>query len=164
MRLPVMTARSKTYRRRRGFRAGDKGAVQIEFILSFLTVMFLIFGMWEMIMVVHTMNVLSDAAKEGVRYAIVHGGGGSTNCSGPSPPPECSSPDTTGTRVSAVVRDYAKLSMHDISAITISVTYPDGQIIPPSRVRVEVAYAFVPYTALNIRPTLHAAAEGRIVF
>lgn len=164
MRLPVMTARSKTYRRRRGFRVGDKGAVQIEFILSFLTIMFLIFGMWELIMVVHTMNVLSDAAKEGVRYAIVHGGGGSTTCSGPSPPPECSSPDTTGTRVAAVVRGYATLAMHDISAITINVTYPDGQIIPPSRVRVEVAYQFVPYTALNIRPTLRAAAEGRIVF
>jgi len=162
MRFPVLRVRSMTNRRR--FRRADKGAVQIEFILSFLTVMFLIFGMWEMIMVVHTMNVLSDAAKEGVRYAIVHGGGGGTTCSGPAPPAECSSPDTTGSRVTAVVRDYAKFTLHDISSITITVTYPDGQIIPPSRVRVEVAYAFVPYTALNIRPTLHAAAEGRIVY
>jgi len=145
-------------------RIGDRGAVQLEFILSFLTVMFLIFGMWEMIMVMHTMNVLSDAAKEGVRYAIVHGGGGSTNCSGPSPPAGCTSPDPAAANVAAVVRDWAKLSLHDISAITITVTYPDGQIVSPSRVRVEVAYAFVPYTALNIRPTLRAAAEGRIVF
>lgn len=163
MRLPVLRVRSMTNRHRR-FRCRDKGAVQIEFILSFLTIMFLIFGMWEMIMIMHTMNVLSDAAKEGVRYAIVHGGGGGLTCSGPSPPPECTSPDTTGAQVTAVVRDYAKYTMHDISAITITVTYPDGQITPPSRVRVDVAYAFVPYTALNISPTLHAAAEGRIVY
>ena len=159
----VGTARKRGYRAG-AFRCNSRGAVQIEFILSFLTIMFLIFGMWELIMVMHTMNVLSDAAKEGVRYAIVHGGGGSTNCSGPNPPPECSSPDTTATRVKAVVQDYAQYSLHDISAITINVSYPDGNNTSPSRVRVVVAYAFVPYTALNIRPTLHAAAEGRIVF
>ena len=157
------TARKRAYRAG-AFRRNSRGAVQIEFILSILTVLFLIFGMWELIMIVHTMNVLSDAAKEGVRYAIVHGGGGSTTCSGPNPPPECTSPDTSGARVVAVVRDYAQYSLHDISAISINVTYPDGQIVPPNRVRVEVSYAFVPYTALNIRPTLRAAAEGRIVF
>lgn len=155
--------------RKRRYRLGtlrrnSRGAVQIEFILSFLTVMFLIFGMWEMIMVMHTMNVLSDAAKEGVRYAIVHGGGGGTTCSGPSPPAECTSPDPGAANVRAVVSDYAKFTLHDISGITITVSYPDSNIDPPSRVRVEVAYQFVPYTALNIRPTLHAAAEGRIVY
>ncbi len=163
MKFPMVRTPFRTRRAGRS-RIGDRGAVQIEFILSFLTIMFVIFGMWELIMIVHTMNVLSDAAKEGVRYAIVHGGGGSANCSGPSPPAGCTSPDTGGSRVVAVVQDYAKLSLHDISAITITVTYPDGQIVSPSRVRVEVAYAFVPYTALNIRPTLRAAAEGRIVF
>jgi Flp pilus assembly protein TadG len=136
--------------------------VQIEFILSFLVVMFLIFGMWEMIMVMHTMNVLSDAAKEGVRYAIVHG---DRNNSGY----QSSSADVTA--IEQVVRDYAKLSLHDISAISVNVCYPpasgsgcDGSNAAPNRVRVDVAYAFVPYTALNIRPTLHAAAEGRIVY
>lgn len=159
----VATTRARKFRPG-GSRRNARGAVQIEFILSILTVLFLIFGMWELIMIMHTMNVLSDAAKEGVRYAIVHGGGGSTNCSGPNPPPECTSPDPAAARVASVVRDYAKYTLHDISAISISVTYPDGQIIAPNRVRVEVAYAFVPYTALNLRPTLHAAAEGRIVF
>lgn len=150
--------------RRRRLGRGDRGAVQIEFILSFLVVMFLIFGMWELIMIVHTMNVLSDAAKEGVRYAIVHGGSGNTQCSGPNPPPECTTPDPTGANVEAVVRDYARFTMHNTSAMSVAVTYPDGNNTPPSRVRVEVAYTFIPYTALNLRPTLRAAAEGRIVF
>lgn len=141
----------------------DRGAVQIEFVLSILIVLFVMFAMWELIMVVHTMNVLSDAAKEGVRYAVVHGSR-NINCSGPAPPPECTDPDITGTRVGAVVLDYAKYSLHDISAITVLVTYPDLCSIPPCRVRVTVSYDFVPYTALNFRPTLHGAAEGRIVF
>jgi len=141
----------------------DRGAVQIEFILSILTVLFVMFAMWELIMIVHTMNVLSDAAKEGVRYAIVHGNR-NTNCSGPVSTPECTDPDPTGTRVAAVVLDYAQYSLHDISAITVNVTYPDGGNVPPNRVRVTVAYDFVPYTALNFRPTLRGAAEGRIVF
>ncbi len=156
--LSRATARHTLLQRRK-----DRGAVQIEFILSILVILFIMFAMWELIMIVHTMNVLSDAAKEGVRYAIVHGSH-NTNCSGPAPPPECTDPDATGTRVAAVVLDYAKYSLHDVSGITVSVTYPDGANIPPNRVRVTVAYDFVPYTALNLRPTLHAAAEGRIVF
>jgi Flp pilus assembly protein TadG len=159
----VATTRARKFRLG-GSRRNARGAVQIEFILSILTVLFLIFGMWEMIMIMHTMNVLSDAAKEGVRYAVVHGGGGSTNCSGPNPPPECTSPDPAAAKVAAVVMDYAKYTLHDISAITINVSYPDGNNTSPSRVRVVVSYDFIPYTALNLRPTLHAAAEGRIVF
>jgi len=125
--------------------------------------MFTLFGIWELIMVVHTMNVLSDAAKEGVRYAIVHGGG-NMNCSGPSPPETCTNPDPAADKVVAVVKDWARYSFHDISAMGVTVTYPDGTTEAPSRVRVEVAYDFVPYTALPIRPQLRAAAEGRIVY
>jgi len=149
--------------RRRPFCRGARGAVQIEFVLSILTILFVMFGIWELIMVVHTMNVLSDAAKEGVRYAIVHGGG-NANCSGPNPPATCTNPDPAAANVVAVVRDWAKYSLHDISAIGVTVTYPDATSEAPARVRVEVTYNFLPYTALPIRPTLRAAAEGRIVY
>jgi hypothetical protein len=126
--------------------------------------MFVLFGIWELIMVVHTMNVLSDAAKEGVRYAIVHGGG-NANCSGPSPPETCTNPvDEDGNNIVAVVRDYAKYSFHDIRFLNVTVDYPDATNEAPARVRVEVAYDFVPYTALPISPALRAAAEGRIVY
>jgi len=140
---------------------GNRGAVQIEFILSIMVIMFVIFGMWELIMIVHTMNVLSDAAKEGVRYAIVHG---SYNTSG------YQSGLGNEDAVRIYVKDYANLSFHDMSAISVSVTYPDVSGSDTSgnkagdKVRVEVAYTFVPYTALNLRPRLTAASEGRIVF
>ncbi|MBI1982811.1 MAG: pilus assembly protein [Acidobacteria bacterium] len=140
-----------------------RGAGQVEFILSILTILFLLFAMWEIIMIVYTMNVLSDAAKEGVRYAIVHGGG-NINCSGPNPSADCTNPDPAAARVIDVVKDYARFSLHDTTAIGVNVNYPDGLSTSPARVRVEVSYDFVPYTALNLRPTLRAAAEGRIVF
>lgn len=157
-----VSSRSKKFRSR-AFKADARGAVQIEFVLSILTIMFVIFAMWELIMIVHTMNVLSDSAKEGVRYAIVHGAH-NQNCSGPNPPPECTSPDLTASNVVNRVKEYAKYSLHDITAIAVTVTYPDSSIAAPSRVRVEVAYDFIPYTVLNYRPTLRAVAEGRIVF
>jgi hypothetical protein len=152
--------RSRRWRIRLG---ADTGAIQIEFILSILTVLFVMLGIWELVMVVHTMNVLSDAAKEGVRYAIVHGGG-SADCSGPNPPSSCTNPDPAGNNVADLVKDYAKYSFLDISALVVTVTYPDGSDVAPNRVRVEVQYDFVPFTALPIRPRLRAAAEGRIVY
>ena len=152
---------NKLRRRSRFPRA--RGAGQIEFILSILTILFLIFAMWEVIMIVYTMNVISDAAKEGVRYAIVHGGG-KIDCSGPNPSADCTNPDPTATRVSDIVKDYARFSLHDTTAITVNVTYVDSSSDSPGRVRVEVSYQFVPYTTLNLRPTLRAAAEGRIVY
>lgn len=151
-------------RRRSAFlKKGTRGAVQVEFVLSFLTIIFLMFGIWELIMVVYTMSVLSDAAKEGVRYAIVHGGG-NINCSGPDPSATCTNPDVPATRVVTVVNDWAALTLHDMAGIAVNVTYPDATSEAPGRVRVEVVYTFVPFTALPIRPEIRTAAEGRIVY
>jgi len=116
--------------------------------------MFVIFGMWELIMVVHTMNVMSDAAKEGVRCAIVSGNG----CPIPAGCPY-------GTdKIKCRVWDYARFSLHDVSAITINPEYPDGNNDVGSRIRITVQYDFMPYTALPIRPTIRTAAVGRVVY
>jgi len=53
----------------------QRGSAQIEFILTFFTIMFVLFGVIEIAMAVYAMNVLGDAAREGVRYGIVHGEG-----------------------------------------------------------------------------------------
>ncbi len=145
-------------RRRPGHQAPrwtrSAGAVQIEFVLSFLVIMFVIFAMWELIMITHTMNVMSDAAKEGVRCAIVRGNG----CTAP---PGC---PFGADKIRCRVWDYARFSLHDVSAIVINVSYPDGTADAPNRVRVTVQYDFLPYTALPFNPTIHAAAEGRVVY
>lgn len=178
--------RSSRMRRRLERRFGCDGQGQIEFVLSILTIMFTIFWTWEVVLAVYTYNVLSDAAKEGVRYAIVHGSN-NQYCSGPSAgtttdgqcqntgtapqiptPPGCGmsaavGTDTGGANIQSVVTCYAQLSLHDISAIKITVGYPDNSNVAPSRVNVTVSYKYVPFLALPITPTLQTAASGRIV-
>ncbi|HWR35694.1 MAG TPA: TadE family protein [Clostridia bacterium] len=146
-----MTVRHNTKRR---------GAAQIEFVLSIMLIMFLIFWTWEMVMLVYTYSTLSNAAKEGVRYGIVHGSrnticGADVNCA--------------KEKVEAVVLDYAKMSFHDLSAISIDVSYDQDASgtelnVPPGRVTVDIAYTYVPYIKLPWSPPrIHASAHGRIV-
>jgi len=112
-------------------------------IVVIFTVVFWIF---ELAGLIYTYAVLADAANEGVRYAIVHSGG-----------------DSAGT--SARVATFAGLSMHDVSAITTTVSFPDGSATPPNRVRVTVSYTYVPYLSwvFKTNPAMHAYSEGRMV-
>ena len=52
-------------------RREDKGQAQVEFVLSIFLVLLTLLGIFELTMFIYTYSVLSDAAKEGVRYAIV---------------------------------------------------------------------------------------------
>ena len=142
----------------------------MEFALIILFVLLLVFGMIELIMLIYTYTVLADSAKEGVRYAIVHGCDlDSTHCSGAcvfaALPPNDQCSDATGANVQAYAVNYAKASLHDTSAMTITVTYPDSNSNAPSRVRVTVSYPYQPFFGMGW-PTVNvnAAAEGRIVY
>lgn len=140
----------------------EAGQGQIEFVISLFAVMLLMFCAWEALMAVYTSNVMGDAAKEGVRYAIVRGSTGSASCNDANTTGKCSA-DPFG--VAAVVTNYARASLHDVSAITITVNYVDGTNDPPNRVKVTVTYTYVPYVNLPFfHPTLTTTAEGRIVF
>jgi len=139
------------------------GQAQVEFILSFMFLFVTLFGILELILFVYTYNVLADSAKEGVRYAIVHGTD-SANCSGPGGVNVTCS-DTSGTNVQAAVQQYAQYSFHNTAAMTITVTYPDNSCDPPGRVQVQVYYPYQPFFGFGW-PTVavKAAAAGRIVF
>jgi hypothetical protein len=107
--------------------------------------------------------VLGNAAKEGLRYAIVHGAN-STQCSGPNAAKPCAF-DPGNLKVISRVSDYARASLHDISAISIDVSYPDGTNDAPNRVAVNVSYSYVPYINLPFfHPVLTTHAQGRIVY
>jgi Flp pilus assembly protein TadG len=128
----------------------------VEFTLSILISLFLIFWIFEMIMVMYTYSTISNAAKEGVRYAIVHG---SNNTLGSGP----GSSDAAADNVKAQVNTFAQISLHDISAMTVTVNYPDGSNAAGKRVDVTVSYPFIPY--INVTwglPTIYATASGRI--
>jgi Flp pilus assembly protein TadG len=133
----------------------------IEFALSVWTLLLMAFLIFEFCMAIYTYSVLGNAAREGIRYAIVHGTD-SALCSGPSS--GCA--DTGGNNVTAVVNGYAAVSFHDTSGMTITPSWPDGTATPSSRVLVTISYPYIAY--LNLPgfawPQMQITAEGRIVF
>jgi TadE-like protein len=139
------------------------GQALVEFSLVFLFLAFFILGVLELVVFVYTYTALADSAKEGVRYAIVHGTL-SSNCSGPGAS-GVTCPDTAAANVQTAATTYARYSMHDTSAMTITPTYPDGSSAAPSRVRVVVTYPYQPFFGLGWPTvTVRAAAEGRIMY
>jgi len=150
------------------------GQASVEFALVVVLLMVMILSMLELILLMHTYNVLADAAKEGVRYAEVHGTGNSkasgptcpcADIDGPAAPPGTVPGYGSGY---GVVKTYAQYSMHNIAGMTVTVTYPDTANPPaniaPNRVQVVVAYPFSPLFGLGWPTvTVNAAAEGRIM-
>jgi Flp pilus assembly protein TadG len=137
------------------------GQAMVEFLLSVIMLMVFVFFCFEMFMLLYSYNILADAAKEGVRSAVVSG----SNSATPAGPSTGTSSDCTTNvaPVKSVVTSYAALTFHDISAMTVNVCYLDGNNIAPSRVQVTLQYAYKPYFNLPLTPTIYAAAEGRIV-
>jgi Flp pilus assembly protein TadG len=126
----------------------QRGQSLLETALMIVIIFTVMMWVFEIGQLMYTYTVLADAANEGVRYAIVHSGGG-----------VASTPTTVTT-----VTNFAKTSMHNISAITVTVTAPDGNYNPPNLVRVKVSYTYVPsLKAFITPPTLTAYAEGRMV-
>ena len=144
-------------------RKNRTGQAQVEFLLSVLFVLIIVVSIVEMVFFMYTYTVLADAAKEGVRYAIVHGCDlGTGTCSGTCTP-ACT--DTTGSKVGDYAKIYLGASLHDVSAMTVNVSYPSGNSQPTSPVRVEISYPYQPFFGLGWPTvTVRAAAEGRIFY
>ena len=138
----------------------EEGSLVVETALSLLLVIPMVFWLFEMCMLTYTYSVLGDAARQGVRYAIVHGTD-SNNCSGPSS--GCA--DTAAANVKSVVNAAAAYSFHDLTRMTVQVTYPDQASTPPSRVNVTINYIYVPYIKLpGIANSVQLSAQGRILY
>src|SRR5947208_7875446 len=105
---------------------GQSGLALIESLLMLVVIITVVLWVFELGWLMYTYSVLADAANEGVRYSIVHSGG-----------------DVGGTE--ATVQSFASASLHDVSGISTSVTFPDGSVAPPNRVLVTVTYTYIPY-------------------
>ena len=147
----------------------DRGEATIEFAVSILFILVFMLGMIEIVMLLHTYNTLADSAKEGVRYAIVHGSGnaspsGSTGTAS-SPPCTSANASSSATNVQNAVLGYAQLSFHSTSAMNVYVCYFDGDNYAPHRVGVVVSYPYQPFFGLSWPAlTVNAAAQGRIAY
>jgi Flp pilus assembly protein TadG len=123
----------------------QRGQSLLETALMIVVIFNVVFWVFELGWLMYTYSVMADAANEGVRYAIVHSGG-----------------DSSGAQ--ARVTTFARTSLHNVSAISTSITFPDGTSAPPNRVRVTVSYTYVPWLTHFINtPTMTTYAEGRMI-
>jgi hypothetical protein len=139
----------------------EDGQASLEMLVSLMVVMSLMFWLFELSMFTYTCSVLNSATREGVRYATLHGTDSSA----------CSGPDTVCTdrspysNVQAVVTSAASVSLHDLSAMTVTVAYLNDTAAAGNPVTVKVAYTYVPYVSL---PGLHDSvtfiSQGQIVY
>jgi Flp pilus assembly protein TadG len=133
----------------------------IETTISLLVVFSLVFWLFELCMFTYTCSVLNDAAQEGVRYAIMHGTDSSA-CSGP----DTLCTDTTPyAKVRAVVTGVTSASLHDVSAMTITVNYANSTAAPGNPVTVTVSYTYVPYLSLPwTQRAVTFVSQGEILY
>jgi hypothetical protein len=125
----------------------------VEFALVAPLFFFLLFAIIDFGRYVYYVQIINNAAREGARYAIVHG----SNSLCPSGPPAAGSPacDPTGQRVKDVVRTYAVGVIGDSTVLVTNPTWdPDNG--RESTVTVAVTYDFrsvipiVPIPAVRI--------------
>jgi Flp pilus assembly protein TadG len=139
----------------------------VEFSLTLLTVIVVLFLLFEFCMWIYCYNVMADAAKAGVRYAIVHGSGVvSGSQSGPSTcgSNPCSSDCSTNiSAVQAEVTKWASFSAYSRAGMTVTVCYLDGSNVAPNRVQVRVNAPITPFFNIWSTPPVTATAQGRIV-
>jgi len=141
-------------------RDARRGATQVEMtICTFLLVMLLI-GVVDISRMVLVYTAMSNAARAGTRYAIVHGsdrstGSGVDGVSGPS----------SYSQITTVVKNFAGTSPLDTSKVTVTVDYPDSSNTAGSHVTVTVGYPFTPlvsYFPLSVN--LASVSQGVITF
>jgi Flp pilus assembly protein TadG len=133
----------------------------VEFsLMAFMTTtMFLFVVETGRMLLVYT--AIANAAREGVRYASVHGssratGSGQTDASGPGSNPA---------QVLTVIKNFAGTGPLTTSLLVISVTYPGSSNAPGQTVNVTVVYPYNPlitYFPATLR--LGSASQGVIQF
>ena len=144
-----------------GLQTTDCGSVIIETAISYMIMMSCVFGIIGFTLMVYTYCIYQEAARNGVRYAAVHGID-SSNCSGPTT--GCA--DQTAGRVVDAVNSYVRPFAAPIQGATVQVSYPDsGGCTPPARVIVTVTYNYnSPFQALPRGLTFQVSSQGRIVY
>lgn len=144
----------------------EEGQTTVEFGFVVVLLIMVLLGVVEMGRMILVYTTMADAARAGVRYAMVHGGdrtgSGSSGASGPSSGTSCTCPE-----VQTVVNAYAAAGLLNTANVTTTVTYPDSSNLPGSAVSVTVQYTYDPlisYFNPSLATTLSSTSEGVITF
>jgi Flp pilus assembly protein TadG len=118
----------------RDFLRDETGESMVGFALSASVLFTFIFGLTTMCLAFYTYQAISELAREGVRYAIVHG----TTCETSSG----SSCEVTSTQVNTYVQGIGIPNVGG-GTMNVNTSYPDGGEVPNAdRVEVTVTYTF----------------------
>ena len=125
-------------RRLRGFREEERAQALVEFALVLPIFLLIVTGIFDVARAVWQENSLAFAAREGTRYAIVHGSGGNPVV---GPCANCVNPvaNNLGNIVNAVTRNA--IGVYDIN---VTIDYPDGDNQRNHRVTVDATAQFIP--------------------
>jgi Flp pilus assembly protein TadG len=138
-----------------------RGQTLIEFsVVTLLTVITLLFVV-EVGRMVLVYTAVANAARAGVRYAIVHG---STRSAGATPD-SASGPGNDPAQVLTVVKNFAGTGLLSIGLLVVHATYPGASNAPGQPVVVTVVYPYDPLTTYFSKTLrLGSSTQGIIVF
>ena len=117
----------------------EEGSSLVEFAISIPVLLTFFFGLIQVCIATYTRDAISESAREGTRYAMVHG----SSCQTPS--------NASCTLAAAAINAYVSSCPWPNlggGTMTVNTIYPDGNENPGSRVQVTVTYAFpfrIPY-------------------
>jgi Flp pilus assembly protein TadG len=135
-----------------------KGMALVEFALVAFVLFIVIFGIVEMERLLLVYTTLANAARGGVRYAIVHGSDRTgSGVNGPSSAGSTSNIQNT-------VKALAGAGALNTASLVVTVNYLDGTNTPGSRVSVQAGYPYDPFTAVPLGVNLSSVSEGVITF
>jgi Flp pilus assembly protein TadG len=141
-------------------RSARRGGTLVEFALVLVLLLGVTIAGLEFDRMLMVSTSLANAARVGVRYAIVHGGNRSVGGSGA----------TDKTRVIDAVTTFARIGFLKPDLLNVQVEYP-AAVIPGSSgnsagstVIVTVTYPYDALTWLPISGSLSATSRGIIVF
>ena len=104
-------------------RKHELGQAPVELAFSVIFVIVLIAGFIELVVLLYAYVSVGDAAKEGMRYAIVHGTL-SHNCNGPGDPLNASiACDASNADVINAITNYANASGQTVAPGEITITH-----------------------------------------
>ncbi len=121
---------------------GGRGETMVAFAVTLPILLSFLFGLMQVCLAFYTYEWISEAAREGTRYAMVHG----STCES-SVGISCTATGTTGAGSFPSVDSYVShIGLPNLGGGTMNVvtTYPDGDEVAPHRVAVSVTYTF-PY-------------------
>jgi len=129
--------------RKRERAGGEDGNALVEFAVTLPLLMALIFCFMEMCLAYYTYDMISEAARDGTRYAMVHGAACPNTTT-----PTC---EATAAQVNTFV---SGLGWPDVAGgtMTVATTYPNGNESVGSTVQVKVTYVFpitMPFVPAN---------------